>query len=314
MASACSSPACQLVLGWMRWNLSQPQRSSCSCLLPGDDGGVVVVPGVALGRYVHLEADVEVGLVLEHGLGIFGYLVVHVLRRVPATNNGTVVLAQGDALSAAHALRVVNLGFAVGVQVDGVVGTVLHANVAADAVRRVNLRLGGGVQFQFAGNSGGSHAQVLQCAAEACLFVSLEVGHADDDVRVGNGCTDFGCRTIFAVNGYFAVVGSFQSVGNDDLALGRDGVESVLHRTLQMVHGVGAAAVIEGVAVGQKRFGSVAAQQVGHACRIVGADVGQVARFAEVYLDGHKTVFQGQLGNAGLLHQTFHLVEQVGSG
>lgn len=267
MASACSSPACQLVLGWMRWNLSQPQivlvaqhivtvehgrlvhqiraglveshgigRSQDAQV--GDDGGVVVVPAVALGRYVHHEADVEVGLVLEHGLGIFGYLVVHVLRRVPATNNGTVVLAQGDALSAAHALRVVNLGFAVGVQVDGVVGTVLHANVAADAVRRVNLRLGGGVQFQFAGNSGGSHAQVLQCAAEACLFVSFEVSHADDDVRIGDGCTDFRCLAVFAVNGYFAVVGSFQSVGNDDLTLGGDGVEAVFHRTFQMVHGL----------------------------------------------------------------------------
>ena len=184
-----------------------------------------------------------------------------------------------------------------------------HADVASDAVVRFNLWLGRGVQFQFAGNGSSSHTEIFQCSAKSGLLVSLEVGHADDDVGVGDGCTDFGSLAILSVNRNFAVVSAFQAVGNDDLALGGNRIEAVLHGAFQVVYGIGASAGVEGVAVGQERFGTIAAQQVGHACRIVGTDVGQVARLTEMYFDSHETVFQRQLGDACLLHQPFHFVE-----
>ena len=45
----------------------------------GHDGGIVVVPAVAFGRYVHDEADVEMGLAHNDSEGIFRNLVVQAL-------------------------------------------------------------------------------------------------------------------------------------------------------------------------------------------------------------------------------------------
>ena len=59
----------------------------------GDDGGVIMIPAITLGRYVHHKAYVEVRFVFQDGLGIFGYLVIHVFRGIPTSYNGGIVLA-----------------------------------------------------------------------------------------------------------------------------------------------------------------------------------------------------------------------------
>ena len=66
----------------------------------GNDGGIIMVPAVALRRYVHNETDMEVRFVFQHGNGIFSNLVVQPFGRIPVAHYGGVMLAQSYALSA----------------------------------------------------------------------------------------------------------------------------------------------------------------------------------------------------------------------
>ena len=91
----------------------------------GHDGGIVVVPAVAFGRYVHDEADVEMGLAHNDSEGIFRNLVVQALGGIFGSHHGTVVLAEGYALSATYAFGVVYFCLAAGIEVHSVVCAVL---------------------------------------------------------------------------------------------------------------------------------------------------------------------------------------------
>ena len=210
------------------------------------------------------------GLAHNDSQGIFGNLVVQAFGSIFGSHHGTVVLAESYALSATYAFGVVYFCLAACIEVHGVVCAVFHADVAAYAVFYVNLGLRGAVQFQLSAYAGTSHTQILQGAAETGLFVSLEVVHTDYNIGVGYRCTDFGCRTIFPVQRDFAVVRSFQPVADNDLALGRDRVKAILHRTLQVVYGIGTTTGIQRVAVRQERFGSQAAKQGCHSSCIIG--------------------------------------------
>lgn len=102
----------------------------------------------------------------------------------------------------------------------------------------------------------------------------------------------FGSFAIFSVDFDLTAFRTLQPVGNDDIAFGRDRIEAVFHRALQMVYCIGAAAGIERVAIRQEGFGSQVAEYGCQTCHIVRTDVGQVARFAEMDLDRHKLIFE----------------------
>jgi len=117
------------------------------------------------------------------------------------------------------------------------------------------------VQLHLPGYAGGSHSEIFQGSAKAALFMAFEVIHADDDVCICHCRTDFGRLTVLAVQRNLSVVGSLDAIGDDDIAQSGQGVESVGNGTLQMVHSVGPATGVQGVAIGQKRFGSQTTQQ-----------------------------------------------------
>lgn len=98
------------------------------------------------------------------------------------------------------------------------------------------------MEFQLSGHAGTTHSQVLQGTAEPGLFVSFEMVHRDDDVGIGNGSTNFRCLAVFAVDFDLAAFSTFQSVGDDHVTLGRNGIESVFHRALQVIYSIGTAA------------------------------------------------------------------------
>ena len=125
---------------------------------------------------------------------------------------------------------------------NGIVAAMLDAYIATLATFDVDSGLRCRVKFKFSTYTGASHAEVLQSAAESGLLVSFEVVHRNNDICIGNSGTDFGSFTIFTVDFDFTVFGSFQAVGDNHVAFGGNGVETVFHCTFQMVYCIGATA------------------------------------------------------------------------
>ena len=81
-----------------------------------------------------------------------------------------------------------------------------------------------------------------------------------------------------------------------------------------MVHRIGAASGVEGVAVSQVGLAAEGTHQVGHAGSVVGPEEGQVAGLAEVHFYGYELVLEIDLLDAGGLGHGFHLLYQGKSG
>ena len=127
----------------------------------GNDGQIVAVLAVTVGRNIGHDVDVEGGTVVHNGLGVLGDLAVqHGTGLVPAGNHG-VHGTGGNAAAAAHADVVVDVGLAV-IKGDGAVGAVLGADTAANALGGLDGGLAGGVHLHLAGAGAAAHADVLQ--------------------------------------------------------------------------------------------------------------------------------------------------------
>ena len=80
------------------------------------------------------------------------------------------------------------------------------------------------------------------------------------------------------------------------------------------MHGVCAASGIESVAVGQRGFRALLAQEVAQPGRKIGPDVSHVSGFAEMKLHGHKLIFEFNVEKTGTDAEPFQLVEKIGVG
>ena len=191
-------------------------------------------------------------------------------------------------------------------------GAVFHALAAADALILIDDGLAGAVHLLLAGARAAAHADVLERAAEAGGHVSLGMREGDEDIGIHDGAADLRRAQIFAAaDGHEVVVLALEPVGNDALRAGGHGRVAVAHRTVEMVERVGAAADIERVAVGEKRLAAERAHIVAHDARPVRAQIGHVARLAEVELDGDILVLEIDLLKAGRLHEPVQLLERA---
>ena len=163
-----------------------------------------------------------------------------------------------------------------------------------------------------AGARAAAHADVLERAAEARGHVALGVREGDEDIRVHDGAADLCRAQIFAAADWHEVIVlALEPVGNDALRTGGHGRIAIEHRTVKMVERIGAAADIERVAVGKKRLAAELAHVVAHDARPVRAQIGHVARLAEVELDGDEFVLEVDLLEAGGLHEAAQLFERA---
>ena len=268
----------------------------------------------------------EAGPAVNHGLGVLGNLVVEHLDGLVVVGRDGVLVAHGDAAAAAHAAIVVDVRhvdlarLAVGararaylVEAEGVVRADLGALAAADALLDVDAGLSRGVLLHLARARAAAHAQVLHAAAKAGLLVTLEVREADHDVGVHEGATDLGVLDVLAAHdGHLHLVEALEAVGDDGVAAGLKRVEAVGVGAVQVVERVLAAAHVERIAVGDEGFAAQLAHDVDDDAGVVGAQVGQVARLAEVHLDGDELVLHVDLLDARPAHEAVELLGQVG--
>ena len=99
--------------------------------------------------------------------------------------------------------------------------------------------------------------------------------------------------------------------GNDDVAAGGEGGKAVDVGGVQVIQSIFASAYIQRVAVGQERFAAQLLDDLDDHRRIVGAQVGQVARLTEMDFDGCVFVGELDLADAGGLDQPLQLLGQI---
>ena len=161
------------------------------------------------------------------------------------------------------------------------------AQAAGDALCLGDLELDA-VLLALACEGGAAHGQVLDGAAEAGHLVALDVAQHDHAVGVQDAAGYLGRLEAGACGrqGYLAPVVALEAVGYEDGRPAHLGHEAVGYGRLQVVDGVGAAARVERVRVGEERLRALGSRQVRGGAGEHGADVGVVAYLAEMYLDG----------------------------
>ena len=163
--------------------------------------------------------------------------------------------------------------------------------------------------FHLARPGAAAHADVFQGAAEAGLLVALEMGQGDEHVGVHHRPADLGLLHILAaLHGDVHLVIALEAVGNDDVAAGGIGGKTVDIGRFQVIQRVFAAAHIQGVAVRQEGLAALAFYQIRHGLGPVGPQIGQVARLAEVHLDGHILAVHVDVAETGSHHQPGQLL------
>ena len=167
------------------------------------------------------------------------------------------------------------------------------------------------MHFHLARAGAAAHAEILDRAAEARRFVALEVRQRDHDIRVHQRTADLGGGDVFAVHGDVDVVRALQTVGDQQVAADGIGVEAVLIGGFQMVEGVFPAADIERVAVGQEGLAAELLDEVDDGAGVIRAEIGEIARLAEMQLDRDILALQRELVHAGRQEQARELLLQV---
>ena len=246
--------------------------------------------------------------------GVLRHLPVQLLVGAFVGGIHGVKAAGTDAAAAALALVVVDDSLVLLVVGNGVGAALLGAAVAAPAQALLHCRLAGGVLLHLAGPGAAAHADVLDGTPKAGGLVALEVGQADEHIRVHDGAADLGGLAVFAArHRHLHLIGAAQAVGDEHLTAGGHGPEAVELGTGQVLQRVLAAARVQGVAVGQKGHTALLLAQVGHGLGVVGAQVSQVAQLPEMHFDGHELAVHVNVLDAGGDAHPTQLFRQAGA-
>ena len=279
----------------------------------GQDGHIVFPVAVAVGGHVHHQGDMELGPPVHHGLGILRHAAVEDFHCVGGGEGNGVKVAGPQAPAAAHAVFQVHSHLPGGLVEDQtLVGALPLAALAAPAEFGIDLGISVVVLLAFAGPGTAAHADVLDGPAEAGHFVALEVGEADEYVRVHDGPADLGLLYVLAApDRHQHVVGALQPVSDQEGAACREGGKAVLPCALQVLQRVLPAAGVHGIAVGEEGLASQRLYYVHHRPGVVGAEEADIAQLAEVHLDGDEFSIHVDLADAGLFQQLLQLGRQA---
>ena len=276
-----------------------------------NDGDVVLRMAVAVRGYVDNQADVEAWPSGNHRLAVFRDLAVQDIVALVAGRADRIHRADADTPAAAHAFVMVDGRLSVR---DGgsVMGADLDAAAAAHAQGLIHMGLSGAVHLHLSGAGAAAHADVLQSAAEARIFMALEMAEGDEHIRVHDGASDLGFLHIFsALHGNQDLIRPLQAVGDDHVTARGKRRKAVLISRIQMIQRVFSSAHIQGVAVGQKRLSAQLLHHLHHHGRIVGPQEGQISGLSEMDLNGRILVLEIDAADARRLYQPFQLLRKV---
>ena len=138
------------------------------------------------------------------------------------------------------------------------------------------------------------------------------MGQGDEHIGVHHRPADLCLPYILtALHGDSHLVIALQTVGNNDMAAGGIGGKTVDVGRFHVIQRVFAAADIQGVAVRQEGLAALTFYQIRHSFGPVGAEIGHVARLAEMHFDGHIFAVHVDVVESGGHHQAGQLLGQV---
>lgn len=136
---------------------------------------IVFSVAVAVGGNVDHQTDVQLGPPVKHRLGVLGHPLAKLGGRGVIARRNSVMSTDPDAAAAADASALVDRGLMILPEADRPVGALFGAEAAANTFVRFDVRLAAAVLLHLSGAGTASHADVLDRAAEAGLFMPLEV-------------------------------------------------------------------------------------------------------------------------------------------
>ena len=168
--------------------------------------------------------------------------------------------------------------------------------------------------IDFPGLRGAAHGEVLDRAAETAHRVPLEVGQNDHRIGGKERLRNLDRSEMFQVDGHFLVALAGHAVGHDHRSVHDIGRKTVAIRRFQMIHGVMAGGLVERAGIRQERAGPRrlhAIHDLPHERRV---QVGIVARFAEVQLDGNDLILADRAERLHLVRKPHGVAEPLDLG
>jgi len=144
--------------------------------------------------------------------------------------------------------------------------------------------------------------------------MSLEVGHRDEGIGILDDRSHLHGLAVPKVHWNLHIVGPLQSVRDNNGGVDHWVDEAVPCCKLEVVHGVGAHALVEGAAVGQERPPSPLGHHVHHLGHQFRPEVGGVPLLPEVGLDCDKVPGVEGLSQPGLPEKLLDLGENALAG
>ena len=176
----------------------------------------------------------------------------------------------------------------------------------------MDVGLSGAVHFHLSGAGAAAHADILERSAEAGSLMALEMREGDEIIGVHDGASDFGLLDVIAaLHRDERLVCALESVCDDDMAAGGEGVIPVHISGIEVVECVLASADIEGIAVGEEGLAAVLLHDIDDDLGVIRAQVREVAGLAEMDLDGGIAVGEIKGIDSGALDEETELLEEI---
>ena len=165
------------------------------------------------------------------------------------------------------------------------------------------------VLLHLAGPASAAHSDILDRSAESGQLMALEMCQRDEDIRIHHRAADVSCLAVLAVrHRNLKVIRAAETVRDQNLTSGRNGIESVDIRAVQMLQRVLAGTGIERVAVREERHTALLLHHVRHSPGVIRTEISEIAQLPEMHLDRHELAVHIDGSDACLPDQLLQLL------